>query len=56
VIKKLVTLKEKQGLLDGPAISDEPSRVLNSSMIDQGMHEVLEELLSFFKMICFHPL
>jgi hypothetical protein len=43
-IERLMRLKEKQGLIDGPAISDEKGRVLNSSTIDQGMHEILEEL------------
>jgi hypothetical protein len=44
-IERIIKLKEKQGLVDGqPAISDETGRVLNSSTIDQGMHEVLEEL------------
>jgi hypothetical protein len=37
-IKKLVSLKARQGL------HDEKGRVLNSSSIDQGMHEVLEYL------------
>jgi hypothetical protein len=40
-----VEIKEKQGLVDGPAKSDETGQVLNSSIIYQGMHEVLEELL-----------
>jgi hypothetical protein len=40
----LIVVKGKQGLTDGPAISDEKGRVLNSSNIDQSMHEVLEEL------------
>jgi hypothetical protein len=43
-IQRLIQIKDKQGLIDGPAISDECGRVLNSSTIDQGMHEVLEEL------------
>jgi hypothetical protein len=42
-IMMLIKLKEKHGLLDGLAISDEDGRVLNSSSIDQAMHEVLEE-------------
>jgi hypothetical protein len=37
-------LKERQGLVDGPAISDERGRTLNSSTIDQGIHEILEEI------------
>jgi hypothetical protein len=37
-------LKTKQGLNAGLAISDEIGRVLNSSNIDQAMHEILEEL------------
>jgi hypothetical protein len=43
-VKMLIVVKGKQGLTDGPAISDEKGRVLNSSNIDQSMHEVLEEL------------
>jgi hypothetical protein len=43
-IKMLMIVKEKQGLTNGPAISDEQGRVLNASSIDQSMHEVLEEL------------
>jgi hypothetical protein len=43
-VKMLITVKERQGLTNGPAISDEQGRVLNSSNIDQSMHEVLEEL------------
>jgi hypothetical protein len=43
-IRKLQDLKEKQGLMDGPAISDDKGRVLTSTIIDHGMHEVLEEL------------
>jgi hypothetical protein len=43
-IQRLQELKEKQGLVDGPAISDKKGRVLTSTIIDQGMHEVLEEL------------
>jgi hypothetical protein len=43
-INRLLCLKEKQGLIDGPAISDAKGRVLNSLTIDQGMHEVLEDL------------
>jgi hypothetical protein len=42
-IDDVIKLKLKQGLTDGPAISDEQGRALNSSTIDQGMHEVLEE-------------
>jgi hypothetical protein len=44
-IKMLIELKTRQGLHDGPAISNEKGRVLNSSNIDQAMHELLEELL-----------
>jgi hypothetical protein len=45
-VRRLVEVKEKQEcLFDGPAILDETGRVLNSSVINQGMHEVLEELL-----------
>jgi hypothetical protein len=43
-IKLLIKVMQKQGLFNGPAISDEQGRVLNSSNIDQSMHEVLEEL------------
>jgi hypothetical protein len=43
-INRLKELKLKQGFMGGPAISDQKGRVLNSSTIDQGMHEVLEEL------------
>jgi hypothetical protein len=43
-IRRLIVSKERQGLSYGPAISDEKGRVLNSSNIDQAMHEVLEEL------------
>jgi hypothetical protein len=43
-INRIKEVKRKQGFLDGPAISDEKGRVLNSSAIDQGMHEVLEDL------------
>jgi hypothetical protein len=43
-LERLVRVKALQGLVDGPAISDERGRVLNSSTIDQGMHEVLEEV------------
>jgi hypothetical protein len=43
-IERLKEIKFKQGLIDGPGISDEKGRVLNSSVIDQGMHEVLEEI------------
>jgi hypothetical protein len=42
-IMRLVALKEKQGLSDGPGNSDEKGRVLNSANIDQAMHEVFEE-------------
>jgi hypothetical protein len=45
-IRRLIELKGKQDLYDGPAISDEKGRVLNSSNIDQSMHEVLEELFT----------
>jgi hypothetical protein len=45
-IENLVKLKHKQGLTDGPAISDEKGRVLNMSTINQGMHEVLEDLFT----------
>jgi hypothetical protein len=34
----------KKSLIDEPTISDEKGRELNSSTIDQGMYEVLEEL------------
>jgi hypothetical protein len=44
-VKMLVQLKERQGLTEGPAISDEKGRVLTSSTIDQAMHEVLEDLV-----------
>jgi hypothetical protein len=40
----LIAVKGKQGLTDGPAILDEQGKVLNSSNIDQSMHEVQEEL------------
>jgi hypothetical protein len=43
-IANLIRLKTKQGLTTGPAISDDKGRVLTSSTIDQGMHEVLEDL------------
>jgi hypothetical protein len=44
-ITRLKEVKLKQGFRDGPAISDEKGgRVLNSSTIDHGMHEVLEDL------------
>jgi hypothetical protein len=43
-INRLKEIKLKQGLLDGPAISDEKGRVLNLSSIDQSMHEILEDL------------
>jgi hypothetical protein len=43
-IDNLIKLKTHQGLTDGPAISDDKGRVLNSSTIDQGMHEILEDL------------
>jgi hypothetical protein len=43
-IENLLKLKLRQGLVDGPAISDESGRALNSATIDQAMHEVLEEL------------
>jgi hypothetical protein len=43
-ITMLMQLKERQGLSDRPAISDEKGRVLNSASIDQAMHEVLEDL------------
>jgi hypothetical protein len=45
-IENLKLLKEKQGLFNGPAISDEKGRVLNSVNIDQGMHEILEDLFT----------
>jgi hypothetical protein len=41
-IERLKEIQLKQGLIDGQGISDEKGRVLNSSVIDQGMHEVLE--------------
>jgi hypothetical protein len=45
-IENLKLLKEKQGLFNGPAISDEKGRGLNSVNIDQGMHEILEDLFT----------
>jgi hypothetical protein len=40
-VKMLMILKKKQGLTNGPAISDDQRRVLNSSNIDQSMHKIL---------------
>jgi hypothetical protein len=37
-LSKLVDLKSRQGLMEGPAISDESGRVFSSSNIDQGMN------------------
>jgi hypothetical protein len=39
-INRLKEIKREQGIVDGPAISDEKGRVLNGSTIDQGMHEI----------------
>jgi hypothetical protein len=44
-LNMLLRLKTKQGISNGPVISDENGRVFNSSNIDQAMHEDLEELL-----------
>jgi hypothetical protein len=44
-LEQLRVVKSIQGLFDGPAISDEKGRVLNSSTIFQGMHKILVELL-----------
>jgi hypothetical protein len=40
-IQKLTDAKKKQGLFDGPAISDKRGRVLTLTIINQGMHDVL---------------
>jgi hypothetical protein len=45
-ISMLLSLKERQGLHEGPAILDKQGRVLTSSTIDQAMHEVLEGLFT----------
>jgi hypothetical protein len=41
-IQRLIQVKDNQGLVDGPAISDKFGRVLNSRTMDQGMHDILE--------------
>jgi hypothetical protein len=43
-IKKLVSLKQQQGLRDGPAILDENGRVRSSTSLNGDLYEVLEEL------------
>jgi hypothetical protein len=48
-VQRLQELNQKQGILDGPVILDEKERVLTSTIIDQGMHEILEELYNKHK-------
>jgi hypothetical protein len=43
-INRLVKLKESQGRLSGPAISDEAGVIFSSRAMDDALHEVLEDL------------
>lgn len=43
-IQALLKIKAEQNLSDGPAISDSKGFVLSSSVIDNLMHEILEQL------------
>ena len=43
-IDRMVNLKESQGKISGPAISDEAGIILPSRAMDDALHEVLEDL------------
>jgi hypothetical protein len=43
-INKLLTMKGRQGLIDGPAISDETGRVKSVSSLNGAFYEILEEI------------
>jgi hypothetical protein len=45
-LERLLDLKEEQGLLDGPAISDARGQAYKTRDIDDCFHDVLEDLFA----------
>jgi hypothetical protein len=45
-INRLIMLKESQGRVSGPAISDETGVIFSSRAMDDALHEVLEDLFA----------
>lgn len=43
-LKQLIDLKQEQGFIDGPAISDEHGIVHSTRVINNHIHEILEHL------------
>ena len=43
-LNRLMALKQEQGFVDGPAISDETGHVYSTRALDDCLHEILEEL------------
>ena len=46
VLQRLITLKEKGGFVDGPAISDTKGFLLSYRDLDGYLHEILKEIYS----------